>query len=61
ILCKNHDSQVVQYALNRTVSPAMIAKYQTILPNKNLLEQKLEEFYLLEEPKMEYTKHNKQK
>ncbi|MDY0161438.1 MAG: PDDEXK nuclease domain-containing protein, partial [Bacteroidales bacterium] len=32
ILCKNHDSQVVQYALNRTVSPAMIAKYQTILP-----------------------------
>jgi len=61
ILCKNHDSQVVQYALNRTVSPAMIAKYQTILPNKNLLEQKLEEFYLLEEPKMEYTKHNKRK
>jgi predicted nuclease of restriction endonuclease-like (RecB) superfamily len=61
ILCKNHDSQVVQYALNRTVSPAMIAKYQTILPNKNLLEQKLDEFYLLEEPKIEYIKHNKRK
>jgi predicted nuclease of restriction endonuclease-like (RecB) superfamily len=26
ILCKNHDSKVVQYALNRTVSPTLIAK-----------------------------------
>ncbi|MDD2634925.1 MAG: PDDEXK nuclease domain-containing protein [Bacteroidales bacterium] len=54
ILCKNHDSMVVQYALNRTVSPAMIAKYETGLPDRRLLERKLDEFYSLEEPKLEY-------
>jgi predicted nuclease of restriction endonuclease-like (RecB) superfamily len=58
ILCKNHDSQVVQYALNRTISPAMIAKYETGLPDKNLLERKLDEFFMLEEPKMHYERRN---
>jgi predicted nuclease of restriction endonuclease-like (RecB) superfamily len=54
ILCKNHDSQVVQYALNRSVSPTMIAKYETQLIDKKLLEQKLDEFFTLEEPRVEY-------
>ncbi len=54
ILCKNHDSKVVQYALNRTVSPAMIARYETELLDKKLLERKLDEFYMLEEPRIEY-------
>jgi len=54
ILYKNHDSKVVQYALNRTVSPTLIAKYETELIDKKLLEQKLNEFYMLEEPRVEY-------
>ncbi len=54
ILCKNHDVQVVQYALNRSVSPTMIAKYKTQLIDKKLLEQKLDEFFSLEEPRVEY-------
>ncbi|MDD2387518.1 MAG: PDDEXK nuclease domain-containing protein [Bacteroidales bacterium] len=54
ILCKNHDSKVVQYALNRTISPVMIAKYETGLPDKLLLERKLDEIYMLEEPWIEY-------
>lgn len=54
ILCKNHDSKVVQYALNRTISPAIIARYETKLINRKLLEQKLDEFYMLEEPRTEY-------
>lgn len=54
IPCKNHDSKVVQYALNRTVSLTLIAKYETELIDKKLLEQKLDEFYMLEEPRVEY-------
>ncbi|WP_026474896.1 PDDEXK nuclease domain-containing protein [Alkaliflexus imshenetskii] len=54
ILCKNHDTQVVQYALNRSVSPTMVAKYETQLIDKKLLEQKLDEFFTLEEPRVEY-------
>ena len=54
ILCKNHDSKVVQYALNRSVSPTLIAKYETKLIDRKLLEKKLDEFYNLEEPRAEY-------
>jgi hypothetical protein len=38
---------VVEYALSRSLSPAMIAEYQTQLPDKKLLQAKLHEFYLL--------------
>jgi predicted nuclease of restriction endonuclease-like (RecB) superfamily len=58
ILCKGHDSKVVEYALNRTISPALIAKYKTSLIDKTLLEQKLDEFFLLEEPWVAYGKLN---
>lgn len=54
ILCKSHDSMVVQYALNRSISPTLIAQYKTQLIDKKLLEQKLDEFYQLEEPRTEY-------
>jgi len=37
---------VVEYALSRTLSPALIAEYQTQLPDKNLLQRKLHEFYV---------------
>jgi hypothetical protein len=38
---------VVEYALSRSLSPAMIAEYQTQLPDKKLLQAKLHEFYML--------------
>jgi len=49
ILCKSKDSQIVEYALSRTVSPTMIAKYETELIDKKTLENKLNEFFLLAE------------
>jgi predicted nuclease of restriction endonuclease-like (RecB) superfamily len=45
ILCKGKDSEVVEYALARTTSPAAIADYTTILPGKRLLQEKLHEFF----------------
>ena len=47
LLCANKDDEVVEYALNRSLSPALIAEYQTQLPNKQLLQAKLHEFYAL--------------
>ena len=47
LLCKNADAEVVEYALARSTSPALVAKYLTQLPNKALLQAKLEEFYAL--------------
>jgi len=38
---------VVEYALSRSLSPALVAQYQTQLPNKDLLRAKLHEFYRL--------------
>jgi RecB family endonuclease NucS len=50
LLCASKDSEVVEYALNRTLSPALIAQYQTQLPDKKLLAAKLHEFYVLNAP-----------
>jgi predicted nuclease of restriction endonuclease-like (RecB) superfamily len=47
LLCASKDNEVVEYALNRTLSPALIAEYQTCLPDKTMLAAKLREFYLL--------------
>jgi hypothetical protein len=47
LLCTSRNADVVEYALSRTLSPAMVAEYQTKLPDKNLLQAKLEEFYVL--------------
>jgi predicted nuclease of restriction endonuclease-like (RecB) superfamily len=47
ILCKSKDTQIVEYALSRTVSPTMIAKYEIELIDKKILENKLDEFFLL--------------
>ncbi|MBS0522455.1 MAG: DUF1016 family protein [Proteobacteria bacterium] len=45
LLCASKDEEVVEYALNRTLSPALIAEYRTRLPDKKLLQAKLHEFY----------------
>jgi hypothetical protein len=42
LLCKGKDDTVVEYALNRTLSPTLVADYQTKLPNKALLQSKWE-------------------
>jgi predicted nuclease of restriction endonuclease-like (RecB) superfamily len=47
LLCASKDDEVVEYALNRSLSPALIAEYQTQLPDKVLLQAKLHEFYML--------------
>ncbi len=46
LLCASKEDEVVEYALNTTLSPALIAEYKTQLPNKALLQAKLHEFYL---------------
>jgi predicted nuclease of restriction endonuclease-like (RecB) superfamily len=45
LLCASQDAEVVEYAQSRSASPALIAAYQTQLPDKALLQAKLHEFY----------------
>ena len=45
LLCASKDEEVVEYALSRSLSPALIADYQTQLPDKALLQAKLHELY----------------
>jgi len=47
LLCATKDNEVVEYALSRSLSPAVIAEYETLLPDKALLRAKLHEFYQL--------------
>jgi predicted nuclease of restriction endonuclease-like (RecB) superfamily len=49
LLCASKDAEVVEYAMSRNLSPALIAEYQTQLPDKQLLQRKLHEFYLLQQ------------
>lgn len=53
LLCATKDDEVVEYALSRTLSPALVAEYQTQLPDKKLLQAKLHEFYLQNESQSE--------
>jgi predicted nuclease of restriction endonuclease-like (RecB) superfamily len=45
LLCKDKDSEVVEYALSRSLSPTMVSQYETQLPDKKLLQQKLQELF----------------
>jgi predicted nuclease of restriction endonuclease-like (RecB) superfamily len=45
LLCKDKDSEVVEYALSRSLSPTMVSEYKTQLPDKQLLQQKLHELF----------------
>lgn len=45
LLCKDKDDEVVEYALSRSLSPAMVSQYQTQLPDKKLLQQKMHELF----------------
>ena len=50
LLCASKDDEVVEYALSRSLSPALISEYQTQLPDRALLQAKLHEFYLQNAP-----------
>lgn len=43
ILCASKDDAVVEYALNRSLSPTLVADYTLRLPDKKLLKEKLRE------------------
>ncbi len=43
LLCKDKDDEVVEYALNRSLSPTMVAEYKLNMPDKQLLQRKLRE------------------
>lgn len=46
LICKSKDEEVVKYAMNRNVSPTMVAQYETKLIDKRLLQKKLHELSL---------------
>ena len=48
LLCKEKDSEVVEYALSRSLSPTMVSEYKIQLPDKKLLQQKLHELFDIE-------------
>lgn len=43
LLCKGKDDTVVEYALSRSLSPTLVADYETKLPSKSLLQAKWQE------------------
>lgn len=47
ILCASKDNEVVEYSLNRNISPALVAQYQTKLIEKKILQKKFHEFVCL--------------
>jgi predicted nuclease of restriction endonuclease-like (RecB) superfamily len=44
LLCASANDTVVEYALNRSVSPTMIAEYKLKLPDKEVIRKKIIEF-----------------
>lgn len=45
LLCKDKEDEVVEFALSRSLSPTLVSEYQTQLPDKKLLQQKLHELF----------------
>jgi hypothetical protein len=43
LLCEDKDNEVIKYAMSRSLSPTMIADYQTKLIPKKLLQDKINE------------------
>ena len=50
LLCASKDSEGVEYALSRSLSPVPVAQYQTQLPDEKLPAARLHEFYALTAP-----------
>jgi len=47
LLCRDKDDEVVEYALSRSLSPSVVAEYETKLIPKDVLRKKLNDFYEL--------------
>ena len=47
LLCKNADRSVVEYALSRTMSPAMVAEYKRMLIPKEVLQKTFDDYLAL--------------
>lgn len=45
LLCRSKDDAVVEYAMNRYLSPALVAEYQTKLPDKKLLQERVRRLF----------------
>lgn len=45
LLCKDKDHEVVEYALSRNLSPALVAEYKMKLPDKDVLQKKFHEIF----------------
>lgn len=43
ILCASKNDEVVEYAMSRSMSPMLVAEYKLQLPDKKILERKLQE------------------
>ncbi len=43
LLCASKNDEVVKYAMSRTMSPMLVSKYQLLLPDKEVLERKLQQ------------------
>ncbi len=43
LLCRDKDDEVVEYALSRNLSPALVAQYQLQLPDKKLIAARMHE------------------
>ena len=44
LLCRTKDDEVVEYAMSRHLSPALVAQYETQMIPKAVLQQKLHEW-----------------
>ena len=53
ILCASKDDEVVEFALNRSLSPTMVSEYTLKLIDNNLLQKKLKEYTEIAEEKVE--------
>lgn len=49
LLCKTKNDEIVQYALSRSMSPTLVAEYESKLIDKYILQQKLHELFELYE------------
>jgi predicted nuclease of restriction endonuclease-like (RecB) superfamily len=47
LLCRTKDDEVVEYAMSRHLSPALVAQYETRMIPKAVLQQKLHEWSLM--------------
>ena len=43
LLCASKNTEIVEYSMSRSMSPLMVAEYKLQLPDKNILQKKLQE------------------